>query len=153
VSRHIWPTAGLFTLGFGAALVAVLGPLVTEAIRYHVSDGAANQVLDGDIAGLVLVAPMSLLAGVLVWRGHGAGPILALGPAFYALYMYMQLALGGDFFRYEGNSELYFPVFPLLIDKISLTPSPTNGRPSRSSIGQPGSSVLAESRLRDDRRV
>jgi hypothetical protein len=119
VSRHIWPTAGLFTLGFGAALVAVLGPLVTEAIRYHVSDGAANQVLDGDIAGLVLVAPMSLLAGVLVWRGHGAGPILALGPAFYALYMYIQLALGGDFFRYEGNSELYFPVFPLLIDKIS----------------------------------
>lgn len=110
-SPHIWLAVGLFILGLGAALVAILGPLVTGSIGYHVSEGAANQVLGGDIAGLLLVAPMSFVAGVLVWRGHQAGPILALGPALYAIYMYCQLALGGDVFRYEGNSELYFPVF------------------------------------------
>ena len=46
-----------------------------------------------------------------MWRRHVAGPVLALGPALYALYMYSQLALGGDFLRYPGNSERFFPLY------------------------------------------
>lgn len=106
-----WLALGLFLLGAGAALVAVLGPLVTDTIRYHASEGAVNQIIGGDIAGLLLVAPVSILAGILVWRGHLAGPVLALSPAGYALYMYSQLALGGDFVRYAGNSERFFPLY------------------------------------------
>jgi hypothetical protein len=98
-------------LGGGAALVALLGPLVGDVIRYHASAGAVNQIMGGDVAGLVLVAPVSIFAGVLVWRGRLAGPVLALGPAVYALYMYSQLALGGDFVRYPGNSERFFPLY------------------------------------------
>lgn len=108
---HIWLALSLTLLGAGAALVAVLGPLVTDTIRYHASEGAVNQIIGGDIAGLLLVAPVSILAGILVWRGHLAGPVLALGPAGYALYMYSQLALGGDFVRYPGNSERFFPLY------------------------------------------
>jgi len=108
---HFWLGLGLVILGFGAAAVAVLGPLVTSMIEYHVSDGAANQIVGGDVAGLVLVAPLSILAGILIWRDHLAGPVLALGPAVYALYMYSQLALGGDLLRYQGNSERFFPLF------------------------------------------
>jgi len=110
-SRHRWLAVGLWVLGVGAASVALLGPLVIGAIRYHVSDGATNQIMGGDIAGLVLVAPLCILAGLLAWRGHRAGPVLALGPALYALYMYSQLALGGDFIRYQGNSERFFLLY------------------------------------------
>ncbi len=110
-SRQVWLAVGLFLLGAGAALVSLLGPLVGDVIRYHASEGAINQIVGGDVAGLVLVAPLSVLAGVLVWRAHRAGPVLALGPAFYALYMYSQLALGGDFVRYPGNSERFFLLY------------------------------------------
>jgi hypothetical protein len=102
---------GLFVLGAGAALVALLGPLAGDNIRYHASEGAINQIIGGDVAGLLLVAPMSVLAGILVWRGKSAGPVLALGPSVYALYMYSQLALGGDFVRYPGNSERFFLLY------------------------------------------
>lgn len=102
---------GLFILGSGAAAVALLGPLAFEVIRYHVSDGAVNQIVGGDVAGLVLAAPVSVLAGILVLRGRIAGPVLALGPAVYALYMYSQLALGNDISRYPGNSERFFLLY------------------------------------------
>ncbi len=111
-SRHDrWLANGLVVLGLGAAAVALLGPLGAEAIRYHVSEAAMNQIRGGDVAGLVLVAPLSVIAGILVWRGHRAGRVLALGPAVYALYMYAQLALGGDVARYPGNSERFFSLY------------------------------------------
>ena len=110
-SRPVWLALGLLILGAGAASIALLGPLVGDVIRYHVSEGAVNQVVGGDVAGLLLVAPVSVLAGILIWRGHLAGPVLALGPAVYALYRYSQLALGGDFVRYPGNNERFFPLY------------------------------------------
>lgn len=106
-----WLGAGLIVLGLGAALVALLGPLVLEVIEYHASEGAVNQVAGGDVAGLFLVAPVSIFAGALTWRGRIVGPVLGMGPAVYALYMYSQLALGGDVSRYPGNSELFFPLY------------------------------------------
>ena len=101
----------LLVLGTGAAATALLGPLVAGIIRYRTSEGAIDQIVGGDVAALLLVFPISFLAGVLVWRGHRAGPVLALSPAAYALYMYSQLALGGDVFRYEGNSDKFFPLY------------------------------------------
>lgn len=109
-SRTLFGIA-LVLLGLGAAAVAILGPLVLGLIDYHVSAAVADQVRGGDVAGLVLVAPVSLAAGVLVLRGHRAGPVLALGPAAYGLYVYFQLAVSGDISRYPGNSERWFPLF------------------------------------------
>lgn len=109
-----WLAPGLVMLGIGAALVAVLGPFVAGVIDYHASEGAVNQIIGGDVAGLVLVAPVSIIAGILVWRGHRAGPVLALGPAVYGLYMYSQLALGNDISRYAGNSERFFFLYVVL---------------------------------------
>lgn len=106
-----WLAAGLIVLGVGVAMVALLGPLVSDVIDYHVSDGAANQIAGGDVAGLVLVAPVSLLAGTLVARRHRAGTVLALGPAAYVAYTATQLAVSGDIDRYAGNSEHFFPLF------------------------------------------
>ena len=107
----VWLARGLFVLGIGAASIALLGPLVANVIRYHASERAINQVVGGDVAGLVLVAPLSIIAGILVLRRRIAGPLLAFGPAVYGLYMYIQLALGADFIRYPGNSERFFPLY------------------------------------------
>jgi len=109
--RHFGLAFASALLGLGAAAVTLLGPLVTGRIEYHVSAGARHQIMGGDIAGLILVAPVSILAAVLMLRRHRAGPVVALGPAVYAIYMYSQLALGGDFDRYAGNSERFFPLF------------------------------------------
>ena len=112
VSRQSsWLAVALWLLGAGAAAVALLGPLVLGVIQYHASEGAVNQVIGGDVAGLILVAPVAVVAGILVLRGHIGGPVLALGPAVYGLYMYSQLALGGDVSRYPGNSESFFPLY------------------------------------------
>jgi hypothetical protein len=106
-----WLAVGLIVLGAGVALVALLGPLVGDVIVYHVSSGAANQVAGGDFAGLVLVAPLSVIAGVLAARGHRASAVLAIGPAAYVAYTATQLAVGGDVARYPGNSDRFFPLF------------------------------------------
>ncbi len=106
-----WLGAALIVLGLGVTAVALLGPLVTGVIEYHVSTGAVNQVAGGDVAGLALVAPLSVLAGVLVLRRLRAGAVLAIGPAAYVAYTATQLALGGDVTRYPGNSERFFPLF------------------------------------------
>jgi hypothetical protein len=105
----------LIILGAGTAAAALLGPLVTGVIEYHVSEGARDQVMGGDVAVLALVAPTSVAAGLLVMRRNRAGVALALGPSVYALYMYTQLALGNDVARYSGNSERFFPLFLALI--------------------------------------
>lgn len=106
-----WTGVAAILLGFGAAGIAVLGPLWIEAIDYHVSGGALGQIAGGDAAALLLVAPTAIVAGILMWRSHPAGPVLASGPAVYALYTYVQLAVGADFDRYRGDSERFFPVF------------------------------------------
>ena len=94
----------LILLGMGAAATALLGPMGVNLIQYHASQGAVNQIMGGDIAALFLVAPVSILAGLLALRGHRAAPVLALGPSVFASYTYSQLALGADINRYPGNS-------------------------------------------------
>lgn len=108
VPRSWWPGWGLVVLALGVAASAVLGPLVLDVIRYHASDGAVTQISGGDVAALLLVAPVATLAGILLLRGHPAGAPLGMAPAVYAVYTYTQLALGGDFARYPGNSEDFF---------------------------------------------
>ena len=101
----------LLLLGIGAATVALLGPLGAGVIVYHVSEGAAQQVRGGDLAGLLLMAPWAWVSAALLLRGHRAGASLALAPAAYGLYMYSQLAISGDIDRYVGTSHRYFPLF------------------------------------------
>jgi hypothetical protein len=60
---------------------------------------------------LVVVAPLAIAVGVLVWRGHRAGPALAFGPAVYALYIFAEEILAPDYLGQPGNSERFFPWF------------------------------------------
>lgn len=101
---------GLIALSAVIAATAVLGPFVLGLIRYHTSDTMLNQVIGGDAAALVVVAPVCLAIGMLALRGHPAAPALALAPGLFAAYTYTQLIIGQEYLRLPGNSERYFPL-------------------------------------------
>jgi hypothetical protein len=106
-----WLGTVLVFLAIGVAATALLGPLVFGIVEYHASPGAIDQVRGGDLAALLLVAPVALLAGIMTLRGHVSGPVLGIGPAFFAAYIYSQIAVGAEFLRYEGNSEQFFILY------------------------------------------
>src|ERR1700709_1753975 len=107
--RHLGLGVGLVALGVAIAGVSVLGPLVLEVIRYRTSPTSLNQIVGRAAAGLFLVAPFSVILGVLVLLGRPLAR-LGLAPAVYAAYMYPQLALGNEFQVRAGNVERFFPL-------------------------------------------
>ncbi|HZJ49050.1 MAG TPA: hypothetical protein VFD97_08480 [Acidimicrobiia bacterium] len=85
VSNRIpWPACGLFALAYGLVANSPMGPLVSETIRDHYSDSLLNQGIGLDAVVLLGAAPIAVVAGMLVLRGHRSGPVLALIPATLA---------------------------------------------------------------------
>lgn len=105
-----WLGGGLILLGLAVATCALLGPLVTDVIRYRTSHTTLNQISGGDAAALFVVAPVSIAVGLLALRGHRAAPVLALAPSIFAGYTYAQLAVGNEYLRLPGNTERWFPL-------------------------------------------
>jgi hypothetical protein len=97
-------------LGCVVAVTALLGPWGFGVIRYRTSATTLNQVVGGDAAALIVVAPLALVAGILVLRHHPAGSVLALGPSVFVVYTYAQLIVGEEYLRLPGNNERYFPL-------------------------------------------
>jgi hypothetical protein len=102
---------GLIALGFGLAVNSLIGPFVTGAFDFHVTETLLNQMIGLDAISLVVVAPLSVAAGGLALRGHVAGPALALGVGPYTAYMFVQYTLGPDYLGLPGNSQLLFPLY------------------------------------------
>jgi len=67
---------GLIVLSDGLAARAVLGPLILKVIRFHISPTVENQVVGGDVASLVIAAPVA--AGVLWMRDHRLAPAFSI---------------------------------------------------------------------------
>jgi hypothetical protein len=95
-------------LGLGLGANAVLGPFLLDVIRYRTSDAMLNQVIGGDAAMLSVVVPAAFLAAILLWRGHRAGPVVALAPAVFAVYTMPQLIVGQEYLELPGNNERFF---------------------------------------------
>jgi hypothetical protein len=64
----------LVALAFGLAAVALLGPFGSGVIDYRVTETLRNQTIALDAVSLFFVAPLALLAAVLVVR-HRVGGI------------------------------------------------------------------------------
>jgi hypothetical protein len=101
----------LFALGAELLLTSLLGPLALGVIDYRVSELMGSQLTGVDAVSLGLVAPLSVLIGLLAMGGHPAAPALALAPAGYSLYFVAETVLGPDYLRIPGNNERYFPLF------------------------------------------
>jgi len=103
----------LFALGGALALNSLLGPLLADAIDYSLSESLRNQLIGLDAVSLILVAPLCLVAGVLVWRGRPAGAGLALGPATYTSYMFVQYVVGPGYQHYPAVLLFHLGLFVL----------------------------------------
>jgi hypothetical protein len=103
-----WFPWALFAHAAGLVLTSLSGPLAMSAIDYRYSETMLNQATGLDAFALLVVAPVAVGAGVLSLRGHRAGPLIALGPAVFALYMLVQYVIGPDYLAIDGNGERFF---------------------------------------------
>ena len=92
-------------LGFALAANALLGPLMAGVIDYRYGASMINQAIGLDAVALLVGFPLALVAGWLTYRGHAAGPVLALGPATFTAYMMPQYVIGPDYLNRPGNNE------------------------------------------------
>jgi hypothetical protein len=131
-SARTWLASGLIAIGFGLAIVSLLGPFVTGGIDYHVTETLRNQLIGLDAVSLLVVAPLAIVTALLVWRGHRAGPPLAivtallvwrghragpplaLGIGAYTSYMFVQYILGPEYEQLPGNNEVLFSLYLVL---------------------------------------
>lgn len=109
-----WLAIGLVGIAAGLAAVAVLGPLISGAVDYRVSETLRNQTIGLDALSLLVVAPLALFDAWLVRRGHVAGAPIALGVGTYTWYMLAQYVVGPDYAHLPGNNERLFPLMLLL---------------------------------------
>jgi hypothetical protein len=106
-----WFSWALFAQAAGLALTSLSGPLAMGVIDYRYGATMLNQATGLDAFALFVVAPVAVAAGVLSLRDHRAGPLLALGPAVFALYMLVQYVVGPEYLTIDGNGERFFPWF------------------------------------------
>jgi hypothetical protein len=111
---------GLLALAAGLAANSLLGPLVFGVIDYRYGPSMTNQGIGLDAVVLALAVPVAAFAGVLTLRGHLAGPVLALGPAAFAVYMLPQYVIGPEYGRLPGNNEQFFS-FHLALFVLAVT--------------------------------
>ncbi|MEU5594808.1 hypothetical protein [Streptomyces sp. NPDC020298] len=122
-SRTPYASAGAHTFGrlLGAELLVLaallvtntlLGPVGCAAIHYPIPDDGAlmSQLVGLDVLAVVVVAPLAVCAAVLVLRRHPLGGVVAIAPGVYTAYMVPQYVLGPQYLRYDGDSEVLFPL-------------------------------------------
>jgi hypothetical protein len=113
VGGHRWLGIALITLGTGLLANSLLGPFVSGAITYPLSESLLNQTIGLEAVSLFLVAPLCILAGILAIRRHPAAPLIAIGPGAYTAYMFLQYVVGPEYRYYPGILPLHLALFVL----------------------------------------
>lgn len=106
-------SAGLVSLAAALALNTLLGPLVAGLVEYPISTSLLNQTIGLEAVSLLVVAPWCLVGAWLVARGHRAGPVVALPPTGYAVYMFAQYVVGPGYLAYPRILPLHLAIFAL----------------------------------------
>ena len=96
-----------------AGLVAntLLGPAFADVIEYPLSETLRNQAVGLELVSLLLVAPLCVAAAGLAARGKAAGAVLALAPAGYTAYMFVQYVVGPGYDRYPPVLLFHLALF------------------------------------------
>lgn len=108
-----WLGPGLVVLAVALAVNTLLGPLVGDVIDYPFSETVRNEALGLEAVSLVLVAPMCVVAGLLVLRDRAEGAVLALGPTAYTVYMFVQYVVGPGYPTYARSIVAHTAIFTL----------------------------------------
>lgn len=112
-ASHRWFGLGAVALGLGLVLNTLLGPLFADVIGYPFSETVRNETLGLEAITLVLVGPLAIIAGALALRGHPAAGVVALGPAGYSAYMFVQYIVGPQYLVYEPVILFHLALFVL----------------------------------------
>ena len=103
---------GSLAVATAALLVylAVQGPLFLGAIRFKTHPLIVNQLLGQDAVNLLLLAPLSLAGGILLWLRRPLAKYLLLATPLYLIYFVLSYTIGLEWSSpaYGGNSEKYF---------------------------------------------
>jgi hypothetical protein len=99
--------AGLLVLN------GLLGPLLVGVVDYPISESMTNQLLGLEAVTLVLVVPWTFIAGALAVRDDPRAALLALGPASYTAYMFVQYVVGPEYRTYSWPVLLHVGIFAL----------------------------------------
>ncbi len=98
-------------------LIAFLGPIGQEIIQYRTSQSGIWQIAGQDLANLVLIAPISLIGGILcLARRAGSKYLLILTP-ITLMYTGLSMGIGQEWSNsaYSGNVEDYWWLFGILV--------------------------------------
>ena len=103
--------AGLIALGVGLAVNSLLGPFALGIVDYPLSETLHNQLIGLDAVSLLLVAPVSVVMGVLARRGHRAALYVAVAIGAYIAYMFVQYVVGPSYLDYPRVLPLQLGLF------------------------------------------
>ncbi|RFT17073.1 MAG: hypothetical protein OP8BY_1015 [Candidatus Saccharicenans subterraneus] len=110
---------GLVAILAGAILIylAVMGPLITGAIKYKTADDINNQLIGQDLVNLVVLASILIAGGVLLLRRKSTAKYLLLATPLFLIYYAISYTIGWEWSspRYSGNNERYFFYFLFIL--------------------------------------
>lgn len=115
MQRHRAAAILSFVLAASIVVAAILGPLITGVIRFHLPDSLVVQYEGGEVVTLFVAVPLLVAAGTLWLRDHRLAPALAFGPAAYTAYTFVTAIVGQEYASYDGNSGRAFFLYTGLI--------------------------------------
>ncbi len=97
-------------LGLLLLTATVLGPLITDRIRFHMSSDALVQFVGGEV--VTAIVAVVLVASAPAWLlGHQWPAAVAVGAAAYIVYTFVTVVAGQEYHRYPGNVEKAFLLY------------------------------------------
>lgn len=110
---------GLMAILAGITLIylAVMGPLVSGAIKYRTPEVINNQLIGQDLVNLAVLAPLLIVGGILLWLRKNAARYLLIATPLFLIYYALSYTLGWEWSspQYSGNNEKYFFYFPFIL--------------------------------------
>lgn len=103
--------------GIGALLAVVivaavvLGPLVSNAVHFHMNRNAIVQYQGSEV--VMMVIAIGLLVSAWLWRSNATlAASIALGLALFVIYTMVTVVMGQEFEQFPtGNAEKYFLLY------------------------------------------
>lgn len=112
-------TALSVILGLALLTAVILGPLVTDRVRFRMSSDALVQYVGAEIV-TVIVAVLLLVSAPGWWAGWRWVPAVAAGAAAYVIYTFATVVGGQEYTRYRGNVENAFLLY-VAITALAVT--------------------------------